>query len=197
MGLGLLAFGYMVSAQPAASISPESQVVGRFANLQRLDWQSVGVERASSVLGIQFATGSPRIAESCAGAISYSGDLLGARVVLEFDQVHAESRCARKLIRATALLRLTNNEAHIAEVDLRVAVKAGGHACSTDGADEYEWRSVDSLRRYLLRTVIHTTSTPARPESPAELKIGLEQTSVTPSEVDDLPFERGFVPRCP
>jgi hypothetical protein len=184
------------ASRPSMGADLHGRLTSSFRDLQLLDWRVVDEKTASSVLQKKLETDTPDLAESCQGTILYAAALSEGRIIMEFDQEIVRNHCFRRLTHATAVLHVSNNEAHILETEIRRAVKAGGRPCASGGADEYEWRSRDSLTRYTLHTEISADSATISPTSPARLRIGLEHFAVSPADVDDLPFERGFRPSC-
>ena len=187
-----------LSVLASAPATVQRQICSSFRNLQVLDWPSVDVDKAASTLEAKLEPESLELAETCQGTILYAATLPETRIVMEFEQERINQKCVRRLTHATAVLHVTNNEAHVLETEVRQAVKAGGRVCVTDGTDVYEWRSADSRRRYLLHTDITAESAAnLSPVTPSRLRISLEHFAADPLEVDDLPFERGFKPSCP
>ena len=197
---GLVALFALLTARQTQAAAPEtapSGVLSFFRELQGLEWDTVDEDKVASLLHGRLEAESLDIANTCEGRILYAAELKDTRIVVEFRQERLNNRCRRRLTHATAVIHLSNNEAHLLEAEVRRAVKAGGRPCDVDRTDKYEWRSRDSLKRYILHTDIAAESEGVSPATPARLRISLEHFSTTAADVDDLPFERGFVAYCP
>jgi len=81
------------------------------------------------------------------------------------------------------------SDAAIAEGRLLRVLKPGGQALARTGGLEYVWRSMDSRTKYEL----YITSFGADRVAKQPFKAILKHVRVDPSDVDDLPFEKGFM----
>lgn len=113
-------------------------------------------------------------------------------VTFEFAASRERGNCVRSLDGISIEANLLPSDAAIAEGRLLRVLKPGGQALSRVGGVEYVWRSMDSRTKYEL--YISSFSVDRLAKQP--FKAILKHMSVDPSDVDDLPFEKGFMPTC-
>jgi len=182
-----------------ASFAPQlARVHGEY------DWSKLTPSDLGRALGVSLVPESPSDAEdasNCDGTVFYrsEGEDVFNRVVARFDRVSRGGICRLMLQRVSIAKTARMRDAEPARGQFLDLLKPGGRP-ETDLPETggvrltFVWRSTDSHWRYDLFTAVEPQEAPATPESPALLRVMLDHTAVSPAEVDDLPFEKGYFP---
>lgn len=179
-------------------------VVESVQRLHNRNWRGIAPENVESLVGIHFSSEDAayptesNLERPCKPALyMYAGDETRIRLSLEFQPVQVNRTCVRLLDGVAVNGVLTNNEAELLRGAFLEAIKPGGHPQDVNSGSQYVWRSKDSHKRFELFMSVRPRSPDATPETATDFKLVLKHDDVKPSDVDDLPFEKGVMLKCP
>jgi len=176
-----------------------ASVVGLFTTFHARDWSTLNPESISVLVPFKLIQREERYPKDsgydrpCSGSLYLLSEQPTWHLSIEFDRDNRNERCTLILNSIAFESRLSNAAAIQMAGEVANSLKATGVQASAQKW-QYQWRSRDSRTRFdLFESVVSKKN--ATPDTPATLKIILRQESVSPVDVDDLPFEKGFV--CP
>lgn len=196
--VAIVVFSYTARLFAASSCSACPLVPDVILTLHAMDWRQATPAEVAAVLPFKvspreavYPSDSPYRAE-CTGSLYLIAEERGVwSLSIEFERELVKDRCVDVL--TSVGFEATTSHAMANEIQGRAAsaVKATGAQVSPQ-ATEYKWRSADSRTRFDLFTSVVAKTKP-RPNTLARLKVILSHDAVIPSDVDDLPFEKGFM----
>lgn len=166
-------------------------------------WDRISPKELDRLIGSRLGADLPLREDDalCGGTILYTNDDSkqpdGYALTAKFESVTSGSRCRLALRGISVLMTLPMREAVPLGVGVVELLKPGGRPSGDDVQQQFIWRSIDSRVQYDLWVEVKPIEASATPKSSATLKVILEHTPVTPADVDDLPFFKGyFHPKC-
>jgi hypothetical protein len=169
--------------------------------LHKKDWSGVSLNAVESVIGLRLIPEDGASSNNCVGSIFAvaEGASSACRFTAEFERNSAPGHgCFWALSRVSILVVTPMRVAEPLRARVLTLLRPGGRSYG-EGADvEFQWRATDSRQRYDLFASVTALAEPATPSTSAKIKVILAHDAVEPTDVDHLPFEKGyFPPTCP
>lgn len=185
-----------VRAEPASQPSLAEQLPTIFATIHKLDWLTVRPDDVDKLVPFKLTRrhlhaerDSTAPTSACTGSLYMLSE---NGLSIEFEEEIREQLCVWRLESVAFEAEMSNSTAMIVGGRAVFLLKPGGKPSGDSDTSEYQWRSTDSRTRYDFYWSVKAKAANPTPATPANLKLILRHDSVSPSEVDDLPFEKGF-----
>jgi hypothetical protein len=191
----------LVSARMPAGECPKcDELPGIVYRIHRANWQTIQPNDIDRLIGIvtrrrdaNYPKDSPYYSPCSGSLYLLGGDPKTFELNFEFDRSNGSAGCEERLTSVALEVHSVNASAEALRAAISDAVRAGGRPTGSLEQTEYLWRNVDSRTRFQLTMSVTARSKKRTPQTPAVLKVVLTHDPVQPSDVDDLPYERGFM----
>jgi hypothetical protein len=130
----------------------------------------------------------------CSGSLYMIAEAADLTLTMEFDHEPNGETCETRLNSIAVEARLARPGTERLLAGILAALRPGGKGGPDPDALQYLWRSADSRTRFdLFVSIIGADNTDGQVTT---LKLVLTHDDVQPTEVDDLPYEKGFICRA-
>jgi len=181
----LLACGGLRQSAPTV----RSDLIAVIATLHSLDWNDVNADTVRAQIPWKLTRETVSVTEPC-DEEHWSGEKLDQHIWIRLSPFLKDGRCHHSLSSISYWIDFNSIEgAEAFRAHAIGTLRAGGVPDLHDRQMDFRWRHRDSSRYFNLYTNIQPKQRHYR------VWLRLIHTQASPSEIDTLPFEAGYVPR--